>query len=94
MWTHRHANQTFQHLDSYTSNNILQIYKHVEICPSKNPVNVKLCGCSYVSTMEMLSGHVLVRREDVSYLMAAKGFLKKVNKELNKVNSLYSINLN
>ena len=64
----------------------------VGTCALKNPSNVKLRGCSHVSTTETLPEHVLVRCEDVSYLMAAKGFLKKVNKELNKVNSLYLIN--
>ena len=36
---------------------------------------------------------ILVRRKAGSYLMAAKGLLEHANKQLNKVDSLCSINL-
>ena len=35
----------------------------------------------------------LVRRKAGSYLMATKELMKQVNKQMNKVDSLYSINL-
>ena len=40
-----------------------------------------------------LDYNALVRRKAGSYLMAAKRLMKQVNKQMNKVDSLYSINL-
>jgi hypothetical protein len=75
----------------------------VEACPSDKLVDssrtgntsANHCVCSHVSESSASEANAsVVRYKAGSYLMAAKGLLKHVNKELNKVNSLYSINSN
>ena len=74
----------------------------VESSPSVKQVNLARtrkhssdhCSCRHVSKSNSSDANDLVRRKAGSYLIAAKGLLKQVNVEMNKVNSLYSINLN
>jgi len=65
----------------------------VETSSPNKPASANLCGCSHVPMTDTSQEDILVRRKATSYLMAAKGLQKKANNNMNKVNSLYSINL-
>ena len=65
----------------------------VETSSPNKPASANLCGCSHVPMTDTSQKDILVRRKATSYLMAAKGLLKKANNNMNKVSSLYSINL-
>ena len=62
---------------------------NVETSPSVKLVNLararKDCSCRHVSE---------INSSDVNELVAVKGLLRQVNAEMNKVKTLYSINLN
>ena len=64
--------------------------KLMDLPHAGNP-DIQKCKKSHKNTKS--DSDVLVRRKAGSYLMAAKGLMKQVNKQMNKVDSLYSINL-
>ena len=86
---------------SDTGMGFLGFNPNVETCPSDKLVNLARkdttstdsCKCHHVPKIPESGANELVRRKAGSYLMAAKGLLKQVNKQMNKVDSLYSINL-
>ena len=86
---------------SDTGMGVLGSNPNVETCPSDKLVNLARtdttstdsCKCHHVPKIPESGANELVRRKAGSYLMAAKGLLKQVNKQMNKVDSLYSINL-